>query len=125
MNHWVDVFNKTQKNQKLARARWCASYGCRLRGLMFRRPLQPGVGLLLVDSKESRAGASIHMWGVFFPLGVVWLDEGRRAVDRVLARPWRIYTPKAAAKFILEAEPSVLDGVRIGDQLEFVDATDV
>jgi uncharacterized membrane protein (UPF0127 family) len=91
---------------------------------MFHRSLQAGTGLLLVDSKESRSGASIHMWAVFFALGVVWLDAQRKVVDRVLARPWRIYTPKAAAMYILEAEPPILDEVKLGDQLEFVDAAD-
>lgn len=74
--------------------------------------------MLLVDTRESRTGSAIHMWAVFFPLGVIWLDAGRRVVDMALARPWRMYTPRAAAQFILEAHPSILEEVARGDHLE-------
>lgn len=123
MNRWIEIFNETQGKRRLVRARWCASHLCRLRGLMFRRSLEEGTGLLLVDSRESRVGAAIHMWAVFFPLGVVWLDAGLRVVDQTLALPWRMYTPRAAAQFILEAHPSLLEEVAHGDRLEFVHET--
>jgi uncharacterized membrane protein (UPF0127 family) len=104
----------------LARLRWCTSFGCRLRGLTWRRGLAPGEGLVLVEGRESRLDSSIHMLFVFFPLAVLWLDNAGRVVDTQLARPWRpVYLPREPARYIVEAAPALLDLVSIGDELEF------
>ena len=104
----------------LARLRWCAAFGCRLRGLTLRRGLAPGEGLVLVESRESRLDSSIHMLFVFFPLAVLWLDNAGRVVDTRLARPWRpAYLPRVPARYIVEAAPALLDLVSVGDELEF------
>ncbi len=105
----------------MARARWCDSFTCRLRGLSLRRGLPEGDGLLLVEPRASRWGAAIHMAGMFFALGIVWIGPDRRVVDTRLARPWRIYWPLSAAQFTLEANPTILKRVQTGDRLEFVD----
>lgn len=119
MSHWVEVYNLTA-DRAVIRARWCQSYLCRLRGLTFRRSLPEGTGLLLVDDKESISGAAIHMWAVFFPLGVVWIDAAKWVVDYTLARPWRVYMPKAPARYVLEGPPSMLEAITEGDALEFI-----
>jgi uncharacterized membrane protein (UPF0127 family) len=119
MAHWVRVINHSQDGQDLIEALWCQSYLCRLRGLMFRRKLQAGRGLLLVDARESVSGAAIHMWAVFMDLGVVWIDHAMRVVDCAIAKPWRIYFPSAPARFVLEGPPEILEHVTIGDTLEF------
>jgi len=121
MTHWVDIRNSTQ-DRGVVRARWCASFACRLRGLMFRRRLAPGEGLLLVERSAGRTQTAIHMAMVFFPLGVIWLDDDRRVVDKRLALPWRAYAPSAPARYVLEGEPGVLECVAHGDVLEFSDA---
>ena len=120
MTHWVRVINQTKEGQALIEARWCQSYLCRLRGLMFRRKLQAGRGLLLVDSKESVSGAAIHMWAVFMDLGVVWINDAMCVVDYAIAKPWRIYFPSASARFVLEGSPEILQRIAIGDVLEFM-----
>jgi uncharacterized membrane protein (UPF0127 family) len=106
-------------------ARWCESYLCRLRGLTFRLKLPEGEGLLLVGGAESISLATIHMFGVFFSLGVIWLDSSLRVVDRTLARPFEIHRPSAPARYVLEGKPSILEGVEPGDALEFVDETPI
>jgi uncharacterized membrane protein (UPF0127 family) len=122
MARWVDIRNRTQ-DRYVIRARWCASFACRLRGLMFRRRLAPDEGLLLVERSAGRTQTAIHMAMVFFPLGVIWLDNDRRVVDKRLALPWRAYAPSAPARYVLEGEPGVLECVAHGDVLEFSDAT--
>jgi uncharacterized membrane protein (UPF0127 family) len=121
MARWVNIHNRTQDRQVI-QARWCASFACRLRGLMFRRRLAPGEGLLLVERSAGRTQTAIHMAMVFFPLGVIWLDDDRRVVDKRLALPWRAYAPSAPARYVLEGEPGVLECVTHGDVLEFADA---
>jgi uncharacterized membrane protein (UPF0127 family) len=100
------------------RVRRCDTFFCRLRGLTFRRSLAPDEGLLFVESAESRAGTSIHMFFVFFDIAVVWMAADGTVVDAKLAKPFRpYYAPRAAAKFFLEGPPDLLDWVRIGERL--------
>ncbi|MFP4345661.1 MAG: DUF192 domain-containing protein [Anaerolineales bacterium] len=107
------------------RARRCDTFLCRLRGLMWRRGLEPTAGLLFVESGESRMGASIHMLFVFFPIAVIWLKQDGTVVDKVLARPFRpFYAPQAPARYYLEAHPALLDQVEIGERLTFAEAPD-
>jgi uncharacterized membrane protein (UPF0127 family) len=112
--------NETRGERLLGRVRRCASFLCRLRGLTWRRTLDDDEGLLLVGQRESRADAAIHMFFVFFPIAVVWLDKEGRVVDAQLARPFRpLYVPRAGARDVLEGPPSLLRRVEVGDQLRF------
>ena len=106
------------------RARWCTTFSSKLRGFTLRRELQPGEGLVLVEKRESRINTAIHMLFVFFDLGVLWVDARGCVVDTALARPWRLsYTPRAAARYVVEAEPRIVEQVRAGDHLRFVELT--
>jgi uncharacterized membrane protein (UPF0127 family) len=100
------------------RVRRCHTFLCRLRGLTFRRALAPDEGLLFVEQAESRAGTSIHMFFVFFSIGVVWLASDGAVVDARLAKPFRpFYAPRAPAKYYLEGPPALLSWVRLGERL--------
>jgi uncharacterized membrane protein (UPF0127 family) len=100
------------------RVRRCDTFACRLRGLMFRRSLKPGEGLLFVEDAEQRFGAAINMFFVFFPIGVVWLDGAGMVVDARVARPFGpFYAPRKPAQFFLEGPPDLVDWVVIGEVL--------
>ena len=106
----------------LAQLRWCQNYWSRMRGLMFRRHLSDDEGLLFVYGHESIMETSIHMLFMFFSIATVWLDKEGRVVDKVLAKPWRlVYAPHKPAQYFIEARPSLLDRVNIGDRLIFKD----
>ncbi len=104
----------------LQRVKWCASFGTKLRGLMFRRTIAPDEGLVLAETRSSIAATSIHMFFVPFNIAAIWLDENGCIVHKVLAKAWRPYyaSPKAA-RYVLEGPPALLDHVAIGDQLSF------
>ena len=123
MADWVVIRNLSRGQTTVVRARWCASFACKLLGLSLRRPIPSGTGLLLVEGREGRWTTAIHMFGMLFALGVIWLDGQGNVVDVRRAEPWRIYVPRAAARFTLETLPEVLDGVGLGDTLEISDAT--
>jgi uncharacterized membrane protein (UPF0127 family) len=53
----------------------------RLIGLMFRRSIDPGGGLLSVGHNESISSASIHMQFCFMELGIVWAARDKRVVN--------------------------------------------
>lgn len=99
---------------------WCDGFFCKFAGLMFRKQLEDGEGLLMVEGKPSRSGTSIHMLFMFIPLTVVWLDENLIVVDKIVAKPWRLaYVPKQAAKFTLETSTDYYDSFNLGDALVF------
>jgi uncharacterized membrane protein (UPF0127 family) len=122
VERWVAVRNRSG-GKTILHARWCASWLCRMRGLMFTTRLPQGRGLILVGRADDVANASIHMFGVLFSLGVIWISSKGEVVDCRIARPWRVYAPRQAARYVLEGLPEMLDDIEIGDELEFIDET--
>jgi uncharacterized membrane protein (UPF0127 family) len=118
----VTVHNLDQPQKSPVHAIYCDTFLCRLKGLTFRRRLGPGQGLLLVESRDSRVDASIHMLGVFMDLAIIWINDAGQVVDTCLARKWRLaYVPKRAARYILELDPGRLSDFCIGDRVRFED----
>lgn len=112
------LLHKSSGAVLLTQVKWCDSFLCRLRGLMFRAELAPGEGLLLVEKRESRIDTSIHMLFMRFAIATIWLDAQYRVVDTCLAEPWRpMYFPKAAAQYTLETSPELLQKISVGDEL--------
>lgn len=108
----------------LERARWCNTFGSRLRGLTFRRALAPGEGLILVEKEDSRVNAGITMLFTFIDLGVIWVNGTGLVVDTTVARPWRpSYLPQAPARYAIEAQPAILQQVQVGNRLQFVETS--
>jgi uncharacterized membrane protein (UPF0127 family) len=117
------IRNQTTGQLVLRRARWCASAWCHFKGLQFVRHLPDDEGLLFVRSSESVAATTIHMFFMFFDIGVVWLDSRGIVVDKKYAKVWRpAYAPRTKAQYYLEANPSLLEKVSIGDILRFDEA---
>jgi len=53
--------------------------------------------------KETRLGAIIHMFFVFYPIDVYWLDEKKEIVDkRESLKPFMIAIPQKKARYIVE-----------------------
>jgi uncharacterized membrane protein (UPF0127 family) len=89
-------------------------------GLMFRRHIDEAEAHVFVESQEGRVNTTIHMFFVFFPIGVIWVDTEKRVVDTVLAKPFRpLYVPARPARYYVEGHPSILDQLQVGDQLDF------
>jgi uncharacterized membrane protein (UPF0127 family) len=92
----------------------------RMRGLLGRRSLPTGKGLLL------RPAGSIHTAFMRFPIDVLFLDRRLRVLgvaERV--PPWRI-AGRRGARAVLElpAGESARLGVEIGDQLALRERSD-
>ena len=85
-----------------------------------KKSLQTDEGLLLVEEKESRINASIHMYFMNFNIAVVWIDGYKKVVDVRLAKKWRsVIWPIAPAQYILELNENRLQDFQIGDHLKF------
>ena len=119
-NEVGELVDKATGGVVASRIRWCKSFGCKLRGLMFRRTLEREEGLLMAAARASRTATSIHMMFMSFPIAVFWLDDSYCVVDKVLARPWRLaYASAHPARYTIEAHPDVFEQIQIGDCLEF------
>lgn len=102
----------------LARATPADTFLKRWRGLMLRRRLAEDEGLLFTFRRESRGETAIHMFFVSFPIAAVWLDGQGVVVDAKLAKPWRpYYAPARPARYLIEAPPSLLERVTVGERL--------
>jgi len=92
------------------------SFVRRLRGLLGRRRLARGEGLLISPS------SSIHTCFMRFPIDAVFLDRGFRVVQvSPNVRPWRLAGARRA-RLVLElaAGESSRQGIRSGEELALV-----
>jgi uncharacterized membrane protein (UPF0127 family) len=101
-------------------ALWCNTFATKLRGFTFKRKWTAGDGLVLVENSDSRISTAIHMLFVFFDLGVLWVNDAGLIVDTAVAKPWRLsYMPQAPARYVIEAQPAIVNQVAIGDTILF------
>lgn len=72
--------------------------------------------------RTGRSQTSIHMLGMFFDLGIVWLDDKKRVVDARPAYRWRSFLqPAKAARYVIECALDRISEFQIGDQIDFED----
>jgi uncharacterized membrane protein (UPF0127 family) len=98
-----------------------STFGRRFLGLMFRKSLPEGSGLLLAPC------GSIHMCFMRMPLDIAYLGADYRvlAVQKGL-RPWRVGAAVKGAKMVLELPVGTLArcGISPGDMLEATSAAE-
>jgi uncharacterized protein len=121
---WRILRNTQSGEVVLGRVRLADNFWSRFRGLQLVSGLPDDEGLLFVGSSESRANTTIHMFFMLFSISVVWLDASGKVVDTCFAKPWRpAYAPRLPAQYFIEANPNLLERVKIGDILRFDEAT--
>jgi hypothetical protein len=75
----------------------CKSIWSQARGLMFSKKKN----LVFVFNDEKRR--SLHMFFVFFPIDVLFLDKNKRIVEiKRDFKPFTFYYPKEKSKYIVE-----------------------
>ncbi len=84
-------------------------------GLLGRRGLDPGQGLLLKGEQ------AIHMFFMRFAIDVVYLDKGGRVLHAVTLRPWQLGPYLRQAQDVLELPVGTLNATQtcVGDELAF------
>jgi len=116
----IQIFNSSVQPDKPISAQICSSFLCRLRGLTFQFTIPEGWGLLLVQDRENRLEAAIHMLFMFCDLSVVWINTKLEVVDTQYAKAWHpSYLPQKPAKYVLELSHKHIHDFSIGDQLRF------
>jgi len=92
----------------------------RTKGLMFEDKNKFDYALIFDFPRESKIGTSLHMIFVFFPIDVLFLDKNKKVVDKVTLPPFQPnYTPKKAAKYVIEMPAGKAKSVKLGAQVEW------
>lgn len=109
----VRVVNRTRDIVLAERAQLASSFWTRFRGLMGRRELADGGGLVL------QPGGSIHMWFMRMPLDVIHVDE-RDRVTHVLRgiKPWRLGPLFVGGKRAIELPAGAAGATQVGDEIQ-------
>ena len=109
----VCVTNRTRGTLLAERAELADNLWTRFVGLMGRRELPAGTGLVL------KPGGGIHMWFMRMPLDVVHVDK-RDRVTHVLRgiKPWRFGPLFVGGKLAIELPVGTADGTRVGDEID-------
>lgn len=95
------LINKTKKTVLVKRFKFCKSEFSKIMGLMFTRRMKQA--LVFVFKKESIQ--HIHMFFVWYPIDVLWLDKNKKVVQlKENLQPFRIILAKKPAKYIIELE---------------------
>ena len=86
------------------------TFFARFKGLMFRKRLAPGEGLLL------KKCCAIHCCFMRFPIDAVYLDDSMQVVGVETVKPWHLGSIFSGAKHVLELEArgaqNVVPGMR-------------
>ncbi len=86
------------------------------RGLMFSGKKT----LVFIFKKEKHT--PLHMFFVFFPIDVFFLDNSKKVVEiKKNLKPFAMYNPQKKAKYIIEIPHGLVENtaVEMGDSLEF------
>jgi uncharacterized protein len=94
----------------------CNSLFSQAKGLMFSKQKS------LVFEFANERIVSLHMWFVFFPIDVVFLDENLEVVEiKENFKPFSFYIPKNKAKYVLELGSGIVasTGTKVGDVIHY------
>ncbi len=88
-------------------------------GLMFRKQ-QSDYALIFRFEKEEKV--PLHMFFVFHPIDVLFLNKEKRVVEfKEDFRPWKMYSPENKAAYIIEAPSGSINKakVELNDEIDF------
>jgi uncharacterized protein len=108
--------NSTKKSVIAKNYKTCQSIWSKARGLMFTIKFkQP-----LIMVFEEPQIVSLHMFFVFYPIDVLFLDNKKKVVEiKLNFRPYSFYTPNKKAKYVIELGSGMANNCAIGDKIEF------
>ncbi len=114
------LINETKKRVWHGEVRVADTFFKRAVGLMFKPSIDYALVFLL--PAETRINASIHMFFMLRSIDVIFLDSSRKVVDFRLAKPWRVYVPAEAARYVVEGPVGMIRAldVGIGDEIRWV-----
>lgn len=100
---------------------WIAdNFFSRLIGLMFKKSAKHPLLLEIPQNINNRHRSSIHSCFMRFELKLFFIDESNIVFEIADLKPWKYYTPKKIAKYIIEFEKNNIHefNLKIGDEIE-------
>ncbi len=97
------------------RATYLTHWWQHARGLMFTRSPRT---LVFAFRRDRRV--TLHMMFVPYPIDALFLDAGQRIREKARLRPWRAYTSRTKARFIVEMPAGSASRARIGEKVTFI-----
>jgi uncharacterized membrane protein (UPF0127 family) len=89
---------------------------------MFKKKLDYILVLKPMKIKNSSKISSIHTCFMRMNIDLVFLNKNKEIFEITSLKPWKFYTPKQEAAYILELKEGNVKKyeIKIGDQLDFV-----
>ncbi len=110
---------KSNGKKIISKVKVASEFG-KIKGLMFEKKSKHDYALIFNMHTESRVGSSLHMLFVFFPIDVLFLNSEKKVVDKATLKPWQLnYTPKKAARFIVELPEGTGKKVKLGSKVSW------
>lgn len=105
----------------IANTRYLTNFLLKLKGLMFCKSLDKEKGIILVANNEGIFDTAIHMFFVFFPIDVIWLNKNLEVVDyKNNIKPFTLFVKsRQPAKYIIELPINSTQNISLGDKLSF------
>lgn len=91
------------------------TFGSRFLGLMFRKTLNEGEGLIVKPCN------SIHMFFMQFPLDIIFVDKNNTVIYLIEGiRPWKISKIVRYSKYVIELPAGTISKTKteVGDKIE-------
>jgi uncharacterized membrane protein (UPF0127 family) len=104
----------------MKKVRFASNTWERTKGLMFENEKNFNYALVFSFPVESRIATSLHMLFVFFPIDVLFLNKNKVIVDKATLTPFMPnYTPRKAAKYVIEMPMGKAKGFKIGQKVSW------
>ncbi|MCA9460153.1 MAG: DUF192 domain-containing protein [Nanoarchaeota archaeon] len=92
-------------------------------GLMLasEKKVKKGICLVMPSLGNVKFGSSVTMLFCIHDLEIIFVDTNFKVVDKKILKTWTpSYTPKAAAKYVIEAQVGDLKDIKVGDSIEII-----
>jgi uncharacterized membrane protein (UPF0127 family) len=88
-------------------------------GLMFRKNIPFDYAMIFVLKKPS--SVDVHMFFVFFPISVIFLDEKKKISGLAVLNPWIGYKAMKNIKYVIEMNEDAIkkNKLAIGERMDF------
>ena len=92
----------------------CKTILQKAKGLMLSKPK------VLIFPFNKPQIVPLHMWFVFFPIDVLYLDKNKKIVEIIHNfKPFTQYRPKTPSIYIVEFPLGMIKNSDVGDKIEF------
>ena len=111
--------NKTRNIILTKKVNFCSSAFSKFRGLMFSKEIKDKALVFVFDEEKK---VSLHMFFVFYPIDVLFLDKNKKIVElKKNFKPFRTHVPNKKAKYVVELPNNTIEKTKteVNDEIVF------